>query len=193
MALLSSALGSGETLYVLDSGSILVINVLLALVGAIIVERKGYGWSDRLIYLVFGLFCWPLAILAAISKPNLNIQKLEQAQREIQNRQNHQAWKEHQRLERMEQELKELRAKSLPPESASLSAAQPGFGLEALTKSAPASSADSAPATATNSGLEIKVRCRSCGKKFGGAARQISILKSCPRCGVTPFEYVFVG
>jgi hypothetical protein len=35
---------------------------------------------------------------------------------------------------------------------------------------------------------EIKVRCKACGKKFGGKVADIAKLKACPRCKASPFE-----
>lgn len=50
--------------------------------------------------------------------------------------------------------------------------------------------ADATPIAPTrlNAAAEVKVRCKGCGKRFGGTAESIGGLKACPRCKVAPFD-----
>lgn len=52
----------------------------------------------------------------------------------------------------------------------------------------PVSKPPARPSAPSPTPTEIKVRCKACGKKFGGTVAQIASLKACPRCKATPFQ-----
>ena len=39
-----------------------------------------------------------------------------------------------------------------------------------------------------NPAVDVKVRCRGCGKRFAGTAESIGALRACPRCKAEPFD-----
>lgn len=74
----------------------------------------------------------------------------------------------------------------LPPVVAAPSQAQP---LPSLVNDPDATPIMPMGRVAEPAVVEIKVRCKACGKKFGGLPRNIEALKVCPRCKASPFEY----
>lgn len=151
------------------------------------------------LHLIIGVFCcWPWSLISALAAQDLRAAqqhgqyhqgRVIHERRQAQERQ--QIAAEHARMKSELSELRqrlnyvdlvqsgtELPVEALPDEQlpSDMSVPEPVKWVEQ-------------PASSLPGLMEMRIKCRACGKRFSGPKGKVQLMKKCPKCGATPFDY----
>ncbi|MBK9973906.1 MAG: hypothetical protein IPP14_03935 [Planctomycetes bacterium] len=177
-----------------------LLNLICGIAAAIIVSNKGHSGYQIAMHAIAGILCCGIgSLISALVAKDLRQEKSNaqmwfagQAQQQNQDQMRYE-------MSRMQREIQELRNQQAQTNQGS--AYQPPMPAESgPVPSGPETSTEStawlddlaAKDAATNSletAIDLRVVCTACGKRFSGKKAQLSRIKACPKCGVTPFEF----
>ncbi len=202
--------------YVDDYSYFGIFGLFLALVPPAIVAYKGYGWADQFIYLIWGCACWPLALVWALSKPNLKLERLEQEQatrnfevsRRVASLQDQVAdlqW-QLERSKQTDEGFASAPGQGLPDVPAEVQTCPNCHAVcphdllvcwqcnRPMKQNSQRQKADDQRPMLKSAHVPdqpdlLRVECNACKRHFSGAKGKIAVIRKCPRCGAVPFDY----